>query len=123
MKNLFLPIFLFLVIGCQTEKTSEVVQLVNKNILYDYGSTKYEVEFVSSDSLLWTCIEGEEKGKSALEKYALQQLQPNQYFVSWVEKDGLGVSQVLNLNNKQVSTFLKIDKEIISLQGKLRVRD
>ncbi|MCG3676428.1 MoaF-related domain-containing protein [Aliarcobacter butzleri] len=47
--------------------------------------------------------------------------QENVYFVSWVEADDLGANVVLNLKDKKVNAFLKIDREIIPLSGTVTI--
>ncbi len=38
-------------------------------------------------------------------------------FIAWVEADGLGVSQVLDLKTNKVYSYLKIDQELVALEG------
>lgn len=98
----------------------KVDSLSGKNFEYNYGNFIYEVNFKSETELHWKCIKGDDKGNEANENYHTFRLNNSTLFISWVEKDGLGVSQVLNLEDKSVKTFLKIDKEIIPLTGTIR---
>ncbi|RBQ27767.1 phenolic acid decarboxylase [Arcobacter sp. CECT 9188] len=104
--------------GCNnTANTKDEVSLVGKIFEYHYGTASYLVEYKSDDVLHWKAIKGEETGRESDEAYKIQKLDENVYFVSWVEADGLSANIVLNLKEKKVNTFLKIDREIIPLSG------
>ena len=95
-------------------------KLIGKTFEYTYGDVVYHVNFKSANTLHWKAIKGEEAGREDDETYTIQQLSSTTYFIAWIEKDGLGVSQVLNLKDKKINAFLKIDKEIIPLTGSAR---
>lgn len=105
--------------GCTNKTTdkSEPLSIVGKTFEYDYGDSAYRVEYKSASILHWKAIKGEEIGRESDETYVLQQLNPYTFFLSWIEKDGLGASVVLNLKEKKINAFLKIDAEIVSLSG------
>ncbi|MCT7560642.1 phenolic acid decarboxylase [Aliarcobacter butzleri] len=108
--------------GCNnTANTKDEVSLVGKIFEYDYGTAGYRVEYKSDDVLHWKAIKGEETGRESDEAYKMQKLGANVYFVSWVEADGLGANVVLNLKDKKVNAFLKIDREIIPLSGTVTI--
>lgn len=104
----------------ETEMTEAPINLVGKTLEYDYGDNVYQVSIKSENELHWKCIKGDENGKEADETYAVQRLNNQSFFISWVEADGLGVSQVINFEEKTVHCYLKIDKEIIPLLGTIR---
>lgn len=106
-------------IGCTKEATekSEPLSIVGKTFEYDYGNSTYRVEYKSANTLHWKAIKGEEVGRESDETYALQQLNAYTFFISWIEEDGLGATVVLNLKEKRINAFLKIDTEIIPLSG------
>lgn len=87
---------------------------------YNYGDTVYRIHFKSEDTLHWHCVEGDEKGSEADETYHVHQLADNTFFISWIEADGTGVSQVLNLDEMSIHCFLKIDKDCIPLSGSVK---
>lgn len=97
-----------------------IKNIEGKSLVYDYGSYAYQLDFKSSDKLHWKCIKGDEKGKEADETYSTQRLNDATFFISWVESDGLGVSQVLNLEAMTIHCYLKIDREIIPLSGSVK---
>jgi len=125
-KKLLAPLcFLALLLsfgGCTNETTekSEPLSIVGKIFEYDYGHATYRVQYKSADTLHWKAIKGEEIGKESDETYVLQQLNPYTFFLSWIEEDGLGATVVLNLKEKKINAFLKIDAEIVPLSGTVR---
>ena len=134
MKNaIFAIMILTTIISCKNQNESKdkltevekntpekIVSLSGKTFEYNYGDYVYEVNFKSENMLHWKCVKGDEKGKKADETYSKQRLNNHTLFISWVEQDGLGVSQVVNLKDNTVNTFLRIDKEIIPLTGTIR---
>lgn len=124
MKNLALGIASILFLSCSS-KSDQPSQVnanpfeVGQTYIYDYGDAKYELDCLTDSTLHWKCIEGEEKGKEETDKYKKQNLGNNSVFVTWIEADGIGVSQILNFTNGDVSSFLKIDKEIVLGNGKI----
>jgi phenolic acid decarboxylase len=68
---------------------------------YDGGSV-YRVVVNDAHSLTWQCIQGPEKGANGLEKPERFKVAEQIYFVSWTEKTGIQVSQVINLNSLKV---------------------
>jgi hypothetical protein len=132
--TIFVIVILATAISCKNqtetkhvETTPEAHRIAVQNVFlsekileYNYGDNVYEVNFESESKLHWKCVKGDEIGKEADEIYFSHRLSKQSLFISWIEKDGLGVSQVLNFKNKTVNTFLKIGKELIPLSGTLR---
>lgn len=70
---------------------------------YDDGSV-YRVTVSDAAHLRWEALEGPEQGKSADEVTERKQVRPDVYFVSWVEKSGVNVVQVVDLTNMKLVT-------------------
>ncbi|WP_028888986.1 MoaF-related domain-containing protein [Tenacibaculum ovolyticum] len=129
MKNAIFAIMILIInISCenaeitQEEKSisEKIISLSGKTLEYNYGNSVYELNFKSENKLHWKCVKGDEKGEEADETYSTQRLNNYTLFVSWIEQGGLGVSQVINLKENTINSFLKIDKEIIPLSGIIR---
>ncbi|WP_158837900.1 MoaF-related domain-containing protein [Polaribacter sp. L3A8] len=135
MKNIvFAIMMLTTIISCKKHNGNEnnqtvvdknmsqekVISVTGKTFEYNYGDSVYEVHFKSENILHWKCIKGEEKDREEDENYSKQRLNNYTLFLSWIEKDGLGVSQVVNLKKNSVNTFLTIQKEIIPISGTIR---
>ncbi|WP_158839218.1 phenolic acid decarboxylase [Polaribacter sp. L3A8] len=104
----------------KNELNLKTISLKGKTFLYNYVDYQYEVSFKSENQLHWKCIKGNELGREEDEHYKLQRINDYTLFISWVEKDGLGVSQVINLREYKVNSYLKIDKEIMPLMGTIK---
>lgn len=103
--------------GAAEKDTAHEEEIIGETFQYDYGENIYVVNFLDDKSLRWECVKGDELGKQATETYIMQHLGEKRFFISWIEADGLGVSQVLDLNDKTIHSFLKIEKSIIPLSG------
>lgn len=138
MRKVILTLFMLIAIAScknETEHKSETttkqeknmtkdaeMTLIGKTLEYNYGKAIYHVTFNTAKNLHWKCIAGDEKGKEADETYVEQRLNGHTFFISWVEADGLGVSQVVNLKDLKVNCYLKIEKDIIPLSGTIAVK-
>lgn len=65
----------------------------------------------------WECIKGPEKGAHGIEKPDRSKVADKIYFVSWVEKTGIHVSQVINLNSLKVYSTIIDGKERYVVSG------
>ncbi len=83
---------------------------------YDGGSV-YRVIVNDANSLSWTCIQGPEKGANGTEKPDRFKVADKIYFVSWVEKTGINVAQVVNLNTRKVYSTIIDGKERYVVSG------
>lgn len=68
---------------------------------YNDGST-YRVTVNDKTHLRWEAVTGPERGKSADEVAYRQEVRPQVYFVSWVERSGINVVQVVDLAKMKV---------------------
>jgi phenolic acid decarboxylase len=86
--------------------------------LYKYvdGAT-YRVTILNSESLTWECVEGSEKGAKGEERPTRFMIEGGVYFVTWVEKTGIIVTQVVNLKRNKVYSTIVVGKEPYVLVG------
>lgn len=71
--------------------------------LFNYeGGNVYRVTVKNAKSLSWECIKGPEKGAQGIENPERFKVADKIYFASWVEKTGIQVSRVINLNTLKV---------------------
>ncbi|HSI28751.1 MAG: MoaF C-terminal domain-containing protein [Methylophilus sp.] len=86
--------------------------------LFKYeGGSVYRVTVKDAKSQSWECIKGPEKGAHGIEKPERIQVADKIYFISWVEKTGIQVSQVINLNSLKVYSTIIDGKERYVLTG------
>ncbi|MGP1717800.1 MAG: MoaF-related domain-containing protein [Methylophilus sp.] len=86
--------------------------------LFKYeGGSVYRVTVNHAKSMSWECIQGPEKGANGIEKPDRLKVADKIYFVSWVEKTGIHVSQVINLNTLKVYSTIIDGKERYVVSG------
>jgi phenolic acid decarboxylase len=88
--------------------------------LFNYeGGSAYRVTVKDTKSLSWECIKGPEKGAQGIEEPERFKVADKIYFVSWVEKTGIQVSQVINLNTLKVYSTIIDGKERYVVTGNI----
>jgi phenolic acid decarboxylase len=86
--------------------------------LYKYdGGSVYRLTVKDAKSMSWECINGSEKGANGIEKPERFKVADKIYFVSWVEKTGINVSQVIDLKQMKVYSTIIDGNERYILKG------
>ncbi|WP_029146600.1 MoaF C-terminal domain-containing protein [Methylophilus sp. 5] len=88
--------------------------------LYQYeGAGVYRVTVKDAKSMTWLCIDGPEKGANGVETPDRFKVANKVYFASWVEKTGINVTQVVNLNTMKVYSTILDGKERYVVSGNI----
>ena len=88
--------------------------------LYQYeGGSVYRVTVKEAKSMSWLCIKGDEKGAHGTETPDRFTVADKVYFASWVEKTGINVTQVINLNTMKVYSTIIDGKERYVISGNI----
>lgn len=88
--------------------------------IYKYeGGNVYRVTVNDAKSMSWVCVEGSEKGANGIEKPERFKVANKIYYATWVEKTGINVSQVIDLNNFKVYSTIIDGKDRYVLVGKI----
>lgn len=86
--------------------------------LYRYKSgNTYRVTVPDNSQMKWECIEGSEKGAAGEETPQRFKVNNRTFFVTWVEKTGINVSQVVDLKNMKVYSTIVDGKDRYVLEG------
>ncbi|HPW17062.1 MAG TPA: phenolic acid decarboxylase [Candidatus Aminicenantes bacterium] len=86
--------------------------------LFKYaGGTTYRVTVKDGTHLHWECVEGAAKGSSGDETVTRFKVAENIYFVTWVEKTGIVVSEVVDLGSMKVYATIVEGRERYVLEG------
>ena len=93
--------------------------LAGRTIRFEYESETYQVEVLDSTSLRWVQLKGPDEGKGATETYVQSQLSEETTLVTWVEADGLGLSNALNFTDMTVTTHANMGREVFVNTGVL----
>ncbi|MBL7857404.1 MAG: hypothetical protein JNM57_06925 [Cyclobacteriaceae bacterium] len=114
-----------LTLGCQPKNTDDGIDtpedLIGRTIEYQYGESIYHVTFDSDTTLHWEAVAGEEKGAYEKETYVLEFLARQTIFITWGEANGIGVSQVLDIERGIVYNHLLRGRSVSSGDGKIRI--
>lgn len=88
------------------------MELVGKSLLLKYQSGLEVIGHYRSDAHLeWETASGPQRGARGSESVHVAQVAPHVFFVSWLEKSGVTVSQVLDLDQSKVTAFVTFDTE------------
>jgi len=88
--------------------------------LYQYaGDSVYRVTVKDDKAMAWQCIKGAEKGAHGIETPERFTVADKVYFASWVEKTGINVTQVINLNTMQVYSTIIDGKQRYVVTGNI----
>lgn len=83
-----------------------VNMLAGKTAKITYPDFSAEVQYLNDSTLHWKAVEKNGKTDEGTEHISYKQLNDHLYFLNWIEKDGLTVSQVINTKDGDVDAFL-----------------
>jgi phenolic acid decarboxylase len=110
-------IFCVLLLSCLASMAQASENFVGQ-FLYKYkGGNIYRVTVNDGRTMKWGCIEGSEKGSAGVENPQRFMVSEKIYFVTWVEKTGINVSQVLDLKHMKVYSTIIDGKDRYVLEG------
>lgn len=89
---------------------------------YD-GGLVIRAEVPSDDTLKWTCVEGEAKGTSGIERTERREVAPGVHLICWTEMGGMHISQVVNFFTRKVVSVITTEGEHQVIEGTIRRLD
>ncbi len=88
------------------------MNFVGKKFLFRYASgLEVTGDYRAADEMMWEALSGPSKGRQGTEKIHALEVAPNVFFISWLEKSGTTVSQILDLNKMKVKAFVTFDSD------------
>ncbi len=91
--------------------------------MYRYGESVYHVTFDSDSTMHWEAIAGDETGTKENETYVAEWIDPEKLYISWVEANGIGVSQILDFSKGNVHNHLLQGREVSVSMGDIQIID
>ena len=86
------------------------MNLIGKKLLFQYKSGLQVIgDYSTLNEVSWEALTGPSKGSKGTESVHTAEVAPNIFFVSWIEKPGTTVSQVLDLDKLVVTAFVTFD--------------
>ncbi|EFL87454.1 hypothetical protein [Ahrensia sp. R2A130] len=99
--------------------TSKVTHksIIGRNFQLIYADETYRIDVISEKRLRWTREAGNNVGQSDEETYVFDVLSPEIILLTWIEADGLGLSNVLNLRDRALITHANHAREVFQNKG------
>ncbi len=86
------------------------MNFIGRKIVIRYESgLEVKAHYKSATELTWEALTGPSKGTSGNETIHASEVAPNVFFISWLENNGVSVSNVLDLNNSRMTAFVTFD--------------
>jgi hypothetical protein len=86
------------------------MNFVGRKIIIRYESgLEVKAHYLSATELTWEALTSPSKGTSGAETIYSSEVAPDVFFISWLENNGVSVSNVLDLNNRRMTAFVTFD--------------
>ena len=95
--------------------------LIGKTVTFEYSNETYRIEVLSDSQLKWTRTNGDPVGASDIEAYVFSALAPELVMFTWIEADGLGLSNTLRFSDMKLVTHASIGRDVFENAGKFSV--
>lgn len=100
---------------------TDIGWIEGKSFKFIYASETYHIEIIDEESLKWTQLQGPHEGRSDTERYVGSVLSPDIVLLTWIEADGLGLSNALNIAEMTVTTHANMGRDVFRNPGTLEV--
>src|SRR5215510_662335 len=89
---------------------SKFMNFVGKKIIIRYESgLEVKAHYKSATEFTWEALSGPSIGKSGDETIYSSEVALNVFFISWLENNGVSVSNVLDLNKYRMTAFVTFE--------------
>lgn len=86
------------------------MSLVGETVVIRYESgLELEAHYESETRMTWAALSGPQEGQQGTEHIAAEEVAPGVFFISWVEENGVTVSNVLNFHSHRAFAFVTFD--------------
>ena len=93
--------------------------LIGRSFCFEYSSETYLIEVLDGEKLRWTQERGPKVGSGDTENYVFSEIAGETVLLTWIEADGLGLSNVLNFASGTVTTHANVGRDVFVNPGKL----
>lgn len=95
--------------------------LVGKTLSFVYSNETYRIEVLNDSQVRWTQTEGPKSGQGDTETYVFSALSEDIGLITWIEADGLGLSNALNFAQNTVTTHANQGRDVFENVGRLEI--
>jgi hypothetical protein len=121
MKHRTAFVLIWIIFATCTPSDKSSVNLIGKTVEYRYGEDVYHVTLDSDSTLHWEAVAGDETGAKENETYVAEWIEDRKLFITWGEANGIGVSQVLDLEKGKVYNHLLRSRNARKGTGDVRI--
>ena len=97
--------------------------ILGKTLTFTYRNDTYRIDVLSDTKVRWEQLRGEDPGSGDEETYVFSALGGGLGMITWVEADGLGLSNVLDIAAGTVTTHAKMGRDVYENPGTLTIAD
>ena len=92
---------------CNTQ--DHEITLIGHKALLSYPGLTANVKYLNDSTIYWKTNDEKDSVAEGTNRMVMKKIDGTKFFVSWIEKDGTTVSQVIDLEKKTVEAFLTFD--------------
>ena len=74
-----------------------------------YPGLTANVKYLNDSTIYWKTTDEKDSVAEGTNRMVMKKIDGTKFFVSWIEKDGTTVSQIIDLEKKTVEAFLTFD--------------
>lgn len=92
---------------CNTQ--DHEITLIGHKALLSYPGLTANVKYLNDSTVYWKTTDEKDSVAEGTNRMVMKKIDGTKFFVSWIEKDGTTVSQIIDLGKKTVEAFLTFD--------------
>lgn len=92
---------------CNTQ--DHEITLIGHKALLSYPGLTANIKYLNDSTIYWKTTDEKDSVAEGTNRMVMKKIDGTKFFVSWIEKDGTTVSQVIDLEKKTVEAFLTFD--------------
>jgi hypothetical protein len=93
--------------------------IVGARYRFVYSDETYLIEVLSATEVHWTREVGKTVGQSDTERYVFSSLSDDIFMLTWIEADGLGLSNVFQPRTNTLTTHANVGRDVFVNEGEL----
>ena len=92
---------------CNTQ--DHEITLIGHMATLSYPGLTANVKYLNDSTIYWKTTDEKDSVAEGTNRMVMKKIDGTKFFVSWIEKDGTTVSQIIDLEKKTVEAFLTFD--------------
>lgn len=92
---------------CNTQ--DHEITLIGHMATLSYPGLTANVKYLNDSTIYWKTTDKKDSVAEGTNRMVMKKIDGTKFFVSWIEKDGTTVSQIIDLEKKTVEAFLTFD--------------